>query len=65
MLLLLVKATEVSAEATSVRVVATVFGFVVLMMLLSGLNATIFQGAPEGAGADGCRPFSSTWPASC
>ena len=49
LLLLLVKATEVSAEATSVRVVATVFGFVVLMMLLSGLNATIFQGAPEGS----------------
>ena len=48
LLLLLVKATEVSAEATSVRVVATVFGFVVLVMLLSGLNATIFQGAPEG-----------------
>jgi len=49
LLLLLVKATEVSAEATSVRVVATVFGFVVLVMLLSGLNATVFQGAPEGS----------------
>ena len=49
LLLLLVKATEVSAEATSVRVVATVFAFAVLVMLLSGLNATIFQGAPEGS----------------
>ena len=31
------------------RVVATVFGFVVLVLLLSGLNATLFQGAPEGS----------------
>ncbi len=31
------------------RIVATVFGFVVLVLLLSGLNATLFQGAPEGS----------------
>ncbi len=49
LLLLLVKATQVSAEATPVRIVATVFGFVVLVLLLSGLNATLFQGAPEGS----------------
>ena len=49
LLLLLVKATEVSAEATPVRIVSTVFGFVVLVLLLSGLNATLFQGAPEGS----------------
>ena len=48
LLLLLVKATQVSGEATPVRIVATVFGFVVLVLLLSGLNATLFQGAPEG-----------------
>ena len=30
------------------RIVSTVFGFVVLVLLLSGLNATLFQGAPEG-----------------
>ncbi len=48
LLVLLVKATQVSAEATSVRIVATGFGFVVLILLLSGLNATLFQGAPEG-----------------
>jgi small-conductance mechanosensitive channel len=48
LLVLLVKATQVSAEATPVRIVATVFGFVVLVLLLSGLNATLFQGAPEG-----------------
>jgi small-conductance mechanosensitive channel len=49
LLLLLVKATQVSAEATPVRIIATVFGFVVLELLLSGLNATLFQGAPEGS----------------
>ena len=49
LLLLLVKATEVSAEATPVRIVATVLGFVVLVLVLSGLNATLFQGAPEGS----------------
>ena len=47
LLLLLVKATEVSAEATPVRIVSTVLGFVVLVLVLSGLNATLFQGAPE------------------
>jgi small-conductance mechanosensitive channel len=49
LLLLLVKATQVSAEATPVRIVTTVFGFVVLVLLLSGLNATLFQAAPEGS----------------
>ncbi len=49
LLILLVKGTQVSAEATPVRMVATVFGFVVLVLLLSGLNATLFQGAPEGS----------------
>ncbi|MGV0793702.1 mechanosensitive ion channel domain-containing protein [Mycolicibacterium sp. XJ1819] len=48
LLVLLVQAMEVSGEATPVRIVATVFGFVVLVLLLSGLNATLFQGAPEG-----------------
>jgi len=49
LLVLLVKATQVSAEETPVRIVSTVFGFVVLVLLLSGLNATLFQGAPEGS----------------
>ncbi|MCV7259860.1 mechanosensitive ion channel domain-containing protein [Mycobacterium shimoidei] len=46
LLMLLVKAAEVPAHYTSVRVLATVFGFVVLMLLLSGLDATLFQAAP-------------------
>jgi small-conductance mechanosensitive channel len=47
LLLLLTKANEVSANATPVRIIATAFGFVVLVLLLSGLNATLFQGAPD------------------
>jgi small-conductance mechanosensitive channel len=49
LLTLLVKANDVSAETTPVRLVATVLGFVVLLLLLSGLNATLFQGAPESS----------------
>ncbi|AKS34117.1 mechanosensitive ion channel domain-containing protein [Mycolicibacterium goodii] len=49
LLILLVKGSEISAEATPVRIVATGFGFVVMILLLSGLNATLFQGAPEGS----------------
>ena len=48
LLILLVQAMQVSGEATPVRIVATVFGFAVLVLLLSGTNATWFQGAPEG-----------------
>lgn len=47
LLVLLVPAMQISGEATPVRIVATVFGVVVLLLLLSGLNATLFQGAPE------------------
>lgn len=48
LLILLVGAMQISGEATPVRIVATVFGFVVLVLLLSGTNATLFRGAPEG-----------------
>ena len=48
LLVLLTKATQVEAGATTVRIVATVFAFVVLVLLLSSMNATLFQGAPEG-----------------
>jgi small-conductance mechanosensitive channel len=48
LLILLVGAMQISGETTTVRIVATVFGFVVLVLLLSGTNATLFQGAPEG-----------------
>ena len=48
LLLLLVKATQIPTQETPVKVVATLFGFVVMVLLLSGINATIFQSAPEG-----------------
>lgn len=48
LLVFLIGAMQISGEATPVRIVSTVFGFVVLVLLLSGLNATLFQGAPEG-----------------
>ncbi|OSC41663.1 mechanosensitive ion channel family protein [Mycobacterium decipiens] len=46
-LLLLVKASQVPAWDGAVRVLTTAFGFLVLVLLLSLLNATLFQGAPE------------------
>lgn len=48
LLILMVGAMQISGETTPVRIVATVFGVVVLILLLSGLSATLFQGAPEG-----------------
>jgi small-conductance mechanosensitive channel len=49
LLLLLTEVAQVPSGLTSVRVLATVFGFIVLLMLLSGLNATLFKGAPQGS----------------
>jgi small-conductance mechanosensitive channel len=49
LLLLLVKVAQVSAHFTPVRVLATLFGFLVLVLVLSGLNATLFEGAPQGS----------------
>ncbi|HEY2502197.1 MAG TPA: mechanosensitive ion channel family protein [Mycobacterium sp.] len=47
LLLLLVKASEIPAGEVPVRMLTTVFGFLVLVLLLSGFNATVFEGAPE------------------
>ncbi len=47
LLLLLVKASQIPAGDGTVRILTTVFGFLVLVLLLSGLNATVFAGAPE------------------
>lgn len=49
LLVLLVNVARMPAQFTSVRVLATVFGFVLLVLLLSGLNATVFEGAPQGS----------------
>jgi small-conductance mechanosensitive channel len=49
LLLLLVKASEIPAGAGPVRILTTVLGFLVLVLLLSGLNAAVFESAPEGS----------------
>jgi small-conductance mechanosensitive channel len=47
LLLLLVKASQIPAGEVPVRMLTTLFGFLVLVLLLSGFNATVFEGAPE------------------
>ncbi len=49
LLVLLVKVAQLPAGMDSVRMLATVFGFVALLLVLSGLNATVFEGAPQGS----------------
>lgn len=49
LLVLLVGAAQIPGQYTSVRSLATVFGFLVLVLLLSGLDATVFQAAPQGS----------------
>jgi len=49
LLLGIVKTTNITVEATGVRIMSTVFGFIVLIMVLSGVNATVFAGAPKGS----------------
>ena len=47
LLLLLVKASQIPAGTVTVRMLTTVCGFLVLVLLLSGLNAAVFEAAPE------------------
>ncbi|OBI17613.1 mechanosensitive ion channel domain-containing protein [Mycobacterium sp. E2497] len=47
LLLLLVKASQVPAGDGTVRILTTVFGLLVLVLVLSALNATVFEGAPD------------------
>ncbi|MCH9732152.1 MAG: mechanosensitive ion channel [Actinomycetia bacterium] len=47
LLALLAGANQVPIHATPVRIVSTALGFVVLVLLLSGLDATLFDGAPK------------------
>ena len=48
-LVMLVKSANYSVEATGFRILYTVFGFLVLVMALSGFNATVFASAPSGS----------------
>lgn len=47
LLLLLVRASGIPAGDIPVRILTTVFGLLVVVLLLSGLNATVFERAPE------------------
>jgi small-conductance mechanosensitive channel/CRP-like cAMP-binding protein len=49
LLLLLVPASQVPAKDMPVRLLTTLFGTLVLVLLLSGLNATVFENAPESS----------------
>lgn len=49
LLALLAGANQVPIHATPARIVSTALGFVVLVLLLSGLNATLFDSAPKGS----------------
>ena len=47
--LLMLEVKQVPPEATSTKVVGTVLAFAVLVLLLSGLSAALFRGAPVGS----------------
>lgn len=47
LLILMLEARQLPPQATSVRVVGTLVAFVVLVLLLSGIKAALFQSAPE------------------
>ena len=47
--LLLTRAADVSVEATWVRIVATVFGLMLLLAVLAGLNVALFTNAGRGS----------------
>ena len=49
LLAVLVGATQIPATATPVRIVSTLIGVVVLILMLSGLKASLFQNAPDSS----------------
>lgn len=49
LLLLLTQTTNISFETTGIRMIATVLGFFILVMALSGVSATVFANAPTGS----------------
>lgn len=49
LLVLLARVAGVPEQDPTVRVIYTLFGFVLLVLLLSGMNVTFFQSAPEGS----------------
>lgn len=49
LLLLLTQTTKISFETTGIRLIATVLGFFILVMALSGVSGTVFDNAPAGS----------------
>lgn len=49
LLALLVGAAQIPVDNTWVKIIATVAGFVVVVLALSGLKSALFQSAPEGS----------------
>ena len=49
LLILLIKTTDVTLQTTGIRIIATVLGFSILVMALSGVSATVFSNAPAGS----------------
>ena len=49
LLILLTQTTGISLQSSGVRLLATVFGVAVLVMVLSGVSATVFESAPAGS----------------
>jgi small-conductance mechanosensitive channel len=49
LLLLLVQTTGITVDATPVRIMSTVLGVLILVMVLSGVSATVFDSAPAGS----------------
>lgn len=50
--LLLTRAADVSIEVTWVRIVATIFGFMLLLAILAALNVALFTNAGQGSWRD-------------
>jgi len=49
LLVLLAQVVGVPAQDPTLRIIYTGFGFILLVLLLSGLNVTFFQSAPKGS----------------
>jgi small-conductance mechanosensitive channel/CRP-like cAMP-binding protein len=49
LLLLMTQTSSISVEATPVRILSTVLGVLILMMVLSGVSGTVFDNAPAGS----------------
>lgn len=49
LLLLLTQTSDISIEATPMRILSTIFGVLILIMVLSGVSATVFDNAPRGS----------------